>query len=164
MGYAFGNSSINRTKGVNKILVMVATMSLAYSPVDMSIPWMGGNRSAKDQKKLFDAGNSRCDGTIKKSYHQSGQALDIVPYINSSITYKAKKEFQMFAKIMFTTFKYLQDVGQISKNLYLHWGGFWSATDTNKDGYLNNVDDKFGWDQPHWELRTKPQRNVLIIK
>lgn len=164
MGYAFGKSSILRAKDVNPILVTTANMALAYSSVDMTIPWMGGKRSATEQKKLFDGGNSRCDGALKKSFHQSGEALDIVPYTRGKINYKGIKEFQQFAKVMFSTFNFLQEVNSVPKNLYLHWGGFWSATDKNKDGYLSYSDDKFGWDQPHWELRSKAQKNVLMIK
>lgn len=164
MTYKFGKTSIRRYKDVNPILVMVAIMSLAYSNNDMSIPWRGGKRTAVQQKKLYDSKASRADGTTNISYHQLGQALDIVPYKNGAIDYKATREFQEFAKLMFATFQYLQIVKVIPLDLHLHWGGFWSAKDINNDGYLNSIDDKFGWDQPHWELRSRPQRNVLIIK
>ncbi len=161
MAYSFGKTSILRGSKVNEKLLMVAMMSLRFSAVDMSIPWRGGLRTASQQKELFNVGNSRCDGYIKKSYHQSGNALDVVPYYNGKIHYTDTKSFQQFAIIMFETFKYLQNIEQIDKGLYLHWGGFWSAKDENNDGYLHYIDDEFGWDQPHWEFRSKPQRNVL---
>lgn len=164
MPYKYGKTSKRRGEGVNPILWMVAVMALAYSRNDMSIPWRGGKRTAKQQLALYNAGNSRCDGTNLVSFHQSGEALDIVPYVNGKIDYKAFKEFQAFAKLMFATFEYLQKVKMISPKLHLHWGGFWSAKDLNRDGYLSSVDDKFGWDLPHWELRDNQQRNVLKIK
>jgi len=34
-------------------------------------------RSAQEQKRLFDEGKSKCDGTIKLSNHQKGTAMDI---------------------------------------------------------------------------------------
>ena len=34
-------------------------------------------RSAEEQKRLFDKGLSKCDGTKNPSYHQSGKAMDI---------------------------------------------------------------------------------------
>lgn len=34
-------------------------------------------RSKEEQRRLFDKGVSGCDGTIKKSAHQSGKAMDI---------------------------------------------------------------------------------------
>jgi len=161
MGYSFGRASLLRAKDVEEVLVRCASMSLMYSKFDMSIPWRGGKRTAQQQKELFDDGASKCDGYIKKSFHQSGKALDVVPYVNGGLDYKATDRFQHFAKLMFATFEYLQAVGEISKDVYLHWGGFWAAKDENGDGYLHHIDDRFGWDCPHWELRTKPQRNKL---
>jgi len=34
-------------------------------------------RSDAEQKRLFDAGLSKCDGVIKESRHQRGMAVDI---------------------------------------------------------------------------------------
>jgi len=151
-------------QGVNELLTKVAITALSFSPVDMTITWRGGLRTAAQQKELFDAGNSRCDGYKVKSYHQSGKALDIVPWFNGEVDYKATDRFETFAKHMFATFEMFKTTNKIPEGAYLHWGGFWSAKDINKDGILSHIDDKFGWDQPHWELRSKPQKNVLIFK
>ena len=164
MAYAFGKKSLIRAKGVDDYLLRTAIVALTFSNQDMSIPWRGGVRSAEQQKELFDDGASRCDGFIKKSYHQSGKALDLVPYKNGKINYKDFKGFQEFAKVMLATFCFLQALGQIPEQYYLHWGGFWSAKDENKDGYIHHQDDQFGWDSPHWELRSRPQNNVLKFK
>jgi len=163
MGYSFGGASMRRTVGVDTDLVKIATLALAHSPIDMSIPWRGGKRTAEQQKDLFNSGNTRCDGYTYKSYHQSGKALDLVPWYNGKLDYKTTERFQIFARIMLATFKYLHEIGEIPPDVYLHWGGFWSAEDTNNDGILSHIDDKFGWDQPHWEFRSKPQTNVLIF-
>jgi peptidoglycan L-alanyl-D-glutamate endopeptidase CwlK len=163
MKYFFGKTSVLRVKDVNEYLVMTSTYALTHSPVDMSIPWRGGKRTAEQQKELFEDKATRCDGYIKKSFHQTGDAIDIVPYIKGKINYKATKEFQKFAKIMLASFKFLQAIGYIPSNLYLHWGGFWSAKDENNDGILHYIDDEFGWDQPHWEIRTIPQSKTFIL-
>ena len=164
MGYSFGRTSKRRMNGVDATLQLVAAHALANSSVDMSVSWRGGLRTAEQQKELFDAGNSRCDGYDKKSYHQSGKALDIVPYYKGKIDYSATDRFETFAKTMFDTFEDLRSRGFIPKNTYLHWGGFWSAKDNNGDGILSHIDDKLGWDKPHWELRSKPQKSVLKFK
>jgi len=161
MGYNFGRKSLERARGVDKELLLTAVVALSFSEVDMSIPWRGGLRTPEQQKELFDAGNSRCDGFIKKSFHQSGNALDVVPYINGKLDYEDSERFQKFARIMLAAFTFLQSIGKVDKDKYLHWGGFWSARDDNNDGYLHHTDDRFGWDQPHWEIRLAPQRNVL---
>lgn len=164
MAYSFGRKSITRTTGVKEYLVRTAVVALNFSSVDMTIPWRGGKRTALQQNELFDSGSTRCDGYEKKSYHQSGKAIDIVPWYNGKQDYKATDRFESFAKTMFATFKFLQTIGQVPADVYLHWGGFWSATDNNGDGILSHIDDEFGWDQPHWEIRSKPQRNVLKFK
>jgi len=161
MGFAYGTSSVRRMQGVDQYLVLTAYVSLAYSPYDMSIPWRGGKRTAPEQNELFLEKASKCDGYTLESFHQSGKALDIVPWVDNHLDYANTKRFQEHARVMFATFTFLQDIGQIPQGLYLHWGGFWSARDNNKDGYLHYIDDKFGWDQPHWEIRTKPQSRVL---
>lgn len=167
MAYAFGRKSLLRANEVNHYLLRTAVVALMFSNNDMSIPWRGGKRTAAEQKGLFDDGASRCDGYIKKSYHQSGEALDLVPYVQGATlkqTYSNFKVFEEFAKVMTATFCFLQALGQIPDDIYLHWGGFWSAKDENNDGYIHHLDDEFGWDSPHWEIRSKPQKNVLKFR
>jgi peptidoglycan L-alanyl-D-glutamate endopeptidase CwlK len=164
MAYSYGRSSMRRTKDVNEGLVMTAVVALSFSKYDMSIPWMGGYRTAPEQRELFDNKASRCDGLINRSFHQSGDALDIVPYIDGELDYTATDRFQHFANIMLASFKFLQAIKKIPQEQYLHWGGFWSAEDYNRDGMLHHIDDKLGWDKPHWEIRSIPQQNVLKFK
>ena len=163
MAYSFGRTSHKRMLGVDDALTRTAVTALSFSPIDMSIPWRGGLRTASQQKELFDMGNSRADGYRNKSYHQSGKALDIVPFVDGEIDYTATDRFVEFANLMLETFKFLQAIGQIPRDLYLHWGGFWSAKDNNGDGILSTINDEFGWDKPHWEIRTKPQTKALKI-
>lgn len=161
MGYSFGITSHRRMQGVDNILTEVAITTLSFSPVDMTVTWRGGLRTAEEQKELFDAGNSRCDGYYNISYHQSGKALDLVPWYKGKVDNKATDRFEMFAKHMFAIFQMFQAIGKIPKDVFLHWGGFWSAKDNNNDGILSYIDDELGWDKPHWELRSRPQKNVL---
>ena len=79
MSYKFGSRSLERIEGVNKDLVKCAELALHNSKVDMTIPWMGGVRTAEDQNEIYRRGASQRDGYDKKSYHQSGNALDIIP-------------------------------------------------------------------------------------
>ena len=79
MSFKWGNRSLERMEGVNEFLVECATEALRISKHDMTIPWMGGIRTAEEQNKIFKEGNSKMDGYEKKSYHQSGNALDITP-------------------------------------------------------------------------------------
>ena len=44
-------------------------------------------RSKEEQKRLFDKGLSKCDGTIKMSDHQKAQAVDIYFVVNDKIDF-----------------------------------------------------------------------------
>ena len=167
--YAFGSTSRKRMIGVNKVLTETINEALDWSSVDMTIPWMGGKRTAKEQKAIYDEGNSRADGYRNKSYHQSGLALDVIPWIGDSGgehrgSYTAKKEILYFANIVFAIFNYKKVIKEIDADIYLHWGGFWGAQDKNNDGLLSSLDDKTGWDLAHYELRSSPQERTLTIK
>lgn len=49
-------------------------------------------RSKEEQKRLFDAGMSKCDGIIKKSAHQFGKAIDIYLTKNDIIQFEWDKD------------------------------------------------------------------------
>ena len=124
---AWGRASKRRQNRVNKDLVKCATVSvmeMTYS--DMTVPWMGGYRNASQQLSIFNAGNSQLDGYKKKSYHQSGNALDVVPYKSKNDTIS----FYMFAALMFKNWQKYRFKGE------LQWGGHWK---------------KFV-DLPHWQV------------
>ncbi|MTI13376.1 M15 family metallopeptidase [Sansalvadorimonas verongulae] len=139
--YKWGARSLRRMQGVNHLLTECATRALAKSRYDMTIPWMGGVRSAEEQKNIFDQGASKADGTNNLSYHQSGNALDVEPVgynrEQASNTFLPKARNQ-FAQLMFNEFSRMKARGEIPENVYLHWGGLWGAS---------------GWDPQHFELR-----------
>lgn len=80
--FEFGDTSLRRLKYVDDRLIELLNTAIKVSTIDMTIPWMGGKRSAEEQNKLFKDGVSRCDGYDKKSYHQSGLAVDVAPFVN----------------------------------------------------------------------------------
>ena len=159
--FKFGKASIRRMKGVNDLLVMVAQRALSMSTIDMTIPWMGGVRTAEEQNAIFKKGYSQRDGYTKKSYHQSGEALDIAPYKNGLAD--NKKNSLVVSYHIKKAFDELADEGVIPSNLYLHQGIYWGDKDLDNDGFLTEQ-DKLGWDARHIELRPYPQKNVYEIK
>ena len=152
--YSFGTSSQQRIAEVHELLQALAFETIKISPFDFGIPSTGGKRTAEQQKELFDKGNSKCDGYNKKSYHQTGLALDFVPYIDGSYTWENTKAFLAIAKAAFQVWNTIPD----KNGFFLHWGGYWEAKDLNGNGWLD-IDDKLGWDLPHYELRKSPQVN-----
>lgn len=78
-GFKLTPLDIERLKGVDKRLVKVITEAAKTSPVHFRV--LEGLRSATTQMKYFKAGASMLDGVKKKSNHQLGKAVDIVPLI-----------------------------------------------------------------------------------
>lgn len=132
--FNWGNKSVKRMEGVNPLLIKCATLALEISSHDMTIPWRGGVRTAEQQHELFKAGNSKADGFDKKSYHQSGNALDVIAV--GANPYENHRAFNHFAKLMFRSWQELIYKGEVTG--YLYWGGHFGQT---------------GWDKPHWETR-----------
>ena len=137
--FNWGQNSLNRMKGVDERLVRVLFRAIRIASrkmdgVDLSIPQLGGLRTADQQNKLFENKLSRCDGYEIKSYHQSGRAIDVIPYIKGVNVYSLPKEemelaFYKVASCM------LEAVAK--ENVKLNWGGNWK---TFKD-------------LPHYEIR-----------
>ena len=95
--FNWGQKSLNRMKGVDERLVRVLFRAIRIASrkmdgVDLSIPQLGGLRTADQQNKLFENKLSRCDGYDLKSYHQSGRAVDVIPYIKGVNPYSLPKE------------------------------------------------------------------------
>jgi peptidoglycan LD-endopeptidase CwlK len=140
--FSWGNKSKERMEGVNPLLIECATRALAMSKHDMTIPGMGGVRTAEEQNAIFKEGNSQKDGFKKKSYHQSGNAIDIIPVQGG---YTNDKAFRHFAACMFHSWQMMifyghDDPGMkelVPDGLCLEWGGHWS----------NFIDT------PHWQIR-----------
>ena len=120
-------------QGVDELLIECSTKALAISKHDMTIPWMGGLRTAEQQYEIFKEGNSKLDGFDKKSYHQTGKALDVIPVQGG---YSNDKAFRHFAACMFHAYQVMIQEGKVPEGLILEWGGHWQ-----------NFIDK-----PHWQI------------
>tara|TARA_R110000851_G_C12932124_1_gene551385 strand:- start:58 stop:447 length:390 start_codon:yes stop_codon:yes gene_type:complete len=126
--YQFGKNSQDRMSGVNSSIIEVAKLALAISSIDFGIPRHGGLRTAQEQQMLFNENASQLDGTIKKSYHQSGMALDVFAYVEGKASWDAV-HLTIIAAAM------LEAANRLSVNM--RWGGHW----TNFK------------DMPHFEVR-----------
>ena len=136
MSYQFGIRSKKRLEGVNPLLTECLTRALAISKFDMTIPSFGGMRTAEQQNRLFRKGASQLDGYNKQSYHQSGNAADVIPVDG---LYANDKGFRHFAKCMFYTWQLMIKEGKVRDGFFLEWGGLWQ----------NFID------VPHWQIVKK---------
>jgi len=127
-GFKLGARSIERAKGVNQLLLDCVNRSLMISKYDMTVPQFGGVRTADEQNELFKKGVSKADGINKLSYHQSGNAIDLIPVDG---LYENIEGFKHFASIMKIEWS------KMKTGKKLVWGGDWKT-------FL---------DLPHWEVK-----------
>ena len=135
--YKFSKSSLKTLSGVYGPLEALVHSVLSNSKYDFGIPSTGGKRTADEQNKLFKKGWSKLDGYNKKSYHQSGMAIDIALYDEHGLCYECKDKYERIKEIMFHQFNVLKHIGVFPKESYIRWGGDW----------------KTFVDIPHFELR-----------
>ena len=88
MTFELGKNSVINLAGVNDDAFDVIELALKLTSVDFGIPSTGGYRTKEDQNILFKKGLSMCDGVIKKSYHQSGNAFDVFAYVDGKASYQ----------------------------------------------------------------------------
>jgi peptidoglycan LD-endopeptidase CwlK len=129
--FEFSTRSLLRLQGVDEELYKLMKLALSRSPIDFGIPEYGGLRTAEDQKKLFDKGLSKADGTIKKSYHQTGNAVDVFAFVNG----KASWDEQHLALIAGVVLSCAKELG-----LNVTWGGTFGSKEFK------------GWDRPHFQI------------
>ena len=142
--FKWSNTSIDRAKGVNPQLLECATRALkSCKTYDQSVQWLGGLRTAEQQNQIFKSGASQLDGYNKKSYHQTGNAIDICPVgldlqaldrmVNGRIP--LHPGFREFAANMFRQWQKMIREGKADG--VLEWGGHW----------------KTFIDCPHWQVK-----------
>ena len=122
MSYQFGKNSLKNRAGINPDLIAVLDLAVEISIIDFGVPQLGGIRTSVEQKKLFDNGLSRADGTKHRSLHQSGNAVDV--FAIHPETGKASWEREHLAIVAAAI---LQSASAL--NIELQWGGLWDFCD-----------------------------------
>ena len=115
--YRLSKRSLNRLKGVEPILLAIMVDAVRCSPYDFGIPQHGGLRSADEQNLLFKNKKSRLDGFVKKSYHQSGRAVDIYGIKDGKVTWEKEVLKEIAGHIIKTAMD--------NYKIRLTWGGHW---------------------------------------
>ena len=118
MAFQLGKNSMKNMEGIDDRLIDIAELAITLSPVDFGIPSSGGFRSTQDQAELYTSGKSKCDGTAKKSYHQTGKALDVFAYVDGKASWDTL-HLTTIATAM------LQSASQLG--IELQWGGLWRS-------------------------------------
>lgn len=127
MSFKLSETSINNLAVVDCRIYKIINLALTISVIDFGVPKHGGFRTKIIQKKLFDKGLSKCDGTKIKSKHQLSIAFDVFAYVDGKASWDRYHLTQVAASI-------LQASSMLGYSL--EWGGLWK---------------KFT-DMPHFEL------------
>jgi peptidoglycan L-alanyl-D-glutamate endopeptidase CwlK len=80
-----GSRSLKNIEGINPKLALVLGVFLARGKYDLTVT--NGFRTVEEQQELYSYGRTKpgpkktnCDGIKVKSKHQSGLAIDFIPY------------------------------------------------------------------------------------
>lgn len=150
--FKLGQRSLQNIEKIDDYLQEIVKKAITLSKSDFGILNNGGLRTAEMQNAIFKKGNSRCDGYKKKSYHQTGKAVDCVPYVDGKYTWSNKKALLDVYNAMLKAEKILKLELVIPKDLEIYHGLLWNYIDLNRNNRID-IDDQLGWDCVHHEIR-----------
>ena len=133
MSYALSASSKKNRHGVDEPLILVSDRAIEITLIDFGHGRDSGLRLPSRQNELFRDEKSKCDGYIKKSYHQTGKALDFYAFIDGKASWQ-RDHLAMVACA------FLQAASELS--IKITWGGLWKS----------KSHQFYGWDMPHIQL------------
>lgn len=130
--YKLSKTSSKRIEGIDQVLIDIIETAIKDSPYDFGIPKFGGNRTDKDQERMYAFGRTteeletkgvyEVEGKPKKrkvtwtlnSYHKSGKAFDIYAYVNGGASWNLK--------YLEPIARHLQKIAKEQFNVKLEWG------------------------------------------
>ena len=128
-------SILQSGKNGSVMLVRAVKDFINDTPMDFCIIENGGYRTAETQNELYAKGNSQCDGYDKKSYHQSGLAVDLVPWVGKKRSWNRENCLYLAGAFM----TYCKRM-----NIPITGGADW-----NGDGNLKGD----SWDPCHFQIK-----------
>ena len=149
MAFTLSQRSLGRLDGVNNKLHSVVTTAIGLTNVDFGVTC--GLRTQKEQEELVARGASQ----TMNSKHLTGDAVDVVAYIGSRISW----ELNLYDEIA-DAFK----EASIKEDVPIKWGGAWSVPDLRdwegtaeeaRESYIDlrkSQSRKYFLDCPHFEL------------
>jgi len=117
--YYLGQGSQQELVGVDSGMVQVVEYAIQITPVDFSVH--DGLRILEEQREYVRTGVS----TTMQSKHLTGDAVDLVPYINGRLRWEWRPIYQIAAAMHEAALYY---------NYPLIWGGVWDRILTDLPG------------------------------
>jgi len=125
MTFSFGSRTERNIHGLNPKLVEVIRQALTITPVDFGVLDLGGIRNAAQQHSLYVQGRFGNPGKTvtdksgapgDESVHQSGNAVDLVPFMNGAPTWNWEFIFPVIQSVA---------LAARAEGVSLRWGGVW---------------------------------------
>jgi len=126
MTFKLSKRSLKRLEGVDEGLREVVFHAISITKIDFGVTC--GLRTASQQKQLFDRKASQCDGVVKKSKHQSGNAVDLVAYLGSRISWELSF-YDDLASAM-------RDAARAC-GVSIRWGAAWHVNDCRATDHMS---------------------------
>ena len=129
--FKLSKNSNKNIKGIRKSLLELVTRVLKKSEHDFGIPPYGGLRTAQEQRQLYKQRPrvTWVDGFRRKSYHQSGNAVDIFIYDEHGACWDCLEKYDHVANLMKLEFSLMKEEGKFESHENLGWGGDWKRKD-----------------------------------
>lgn len=148
MSFILSKTSLGKLGTVKEPLQRVVKRAIELTEVDFTV--LQGIRTASEQKRLVAQGRSK----TMNSKHLTGDAVDLVPYINGKLDHDNWDNFYPVARAMKQAAEEL--------NIKIRWGGSWEVMNHKqgdvKDWVANYVKSRKAQgksafiDAPHYEL------------
>lgn len=125
--YVLGKQSKENIKEIHPILRGLVIETIKVTRQDFGIIKGGGFRTAELQNYYYKIGTSTKDGYEKLSYHQSGNAVDLIPWNGQKYTWESQLAFErIHSAVMEVWWRdiWCQDDNDDFK---LEWGGLWKG-------------------------------------
>ena len=74
----YSQRTLDNLQGINPKLVIILATAIERSNVNFTV--IDGLRTVEQQHEHFKNGKSKLDGVNRKSYHQTGNAIDFIPF------------------------------------------------------------------------------------
>jgi len=116
--WVLSKRSLKNSEGIDPRLIEIRDRALEISPIDFGHPKYAGMRTAEEQMDLYMDDKSKCDGIHKKSYHQTGKALDFYAYVDGKASWSVYDLTKVAAA-------FLQAASELGYKL--QWGGHWKS-------------------------------------
>lgn len=125
--FQLSNRSKQRREGIDPRLIEISDLAITLTVIDFGHPADAGLRTAERQNEMYfdPAIQTKCDGYVNESYHQTGKALDVYAYVDNKASWKLEH-------LALVACAFLQAASILGYQL--EWGGLWP------------------WDAPHFQL------------